>query len=563
MRRGYCLFISLFVCFPLFACAGSETIYVDSQAQFDALEGSINAAIAKGKNNIRVELSEGPFCFEGGKLRFASANASTSISIHGNSTVLFAKGRVNPDTVNPENTYLILSNLSPVNLWGPVFQADGNVEVTDKAAKTCRIRLKAPAGVKAGDWIRISRWYTSSTHRIIRVKDGYAFFTVEDLAFVPLRMSYNINSDYFYGGLRPRYRIMSAESLKGWESYECSANNFLNVDGVGLKSFRMEGVDFRGCAYTVWKGLIRFNGIKAERIEVRNCSFRGCRSVVLNICGSSGFLCEDCLFEDNHDGCIVSDNASEGSRVLSCTFRGGGGSWTNVMEVRMEGKDFRVADNVFSDFGYGAVSAGLYWEKNRRGPCSGVVEGNHIFHSASFRDARDARTLMDSGAIYLFTMNDGVTVRYNCIHDIVGMKDNRGIFCDDGAYGFTIEGNVIYNIGNSYCIDSRRVPEVEKKTGRFNEGNVIRGNVLDGSVRFESSGRKGNGCIKGKNYLLDRIWEEGSSRSISLSGLEKKDDDVILALKGIQDGRLSLGRNGMKLLKKNPYYKHIKKYFEQ
>lgn len=96
---------------------------------------------------------------------------------------------------------------------------------------------------------------------------------------------------------------------------------------------------------------------------------------------------------------------------------------------------------------------------------------------------------MDSGAIYIFTQNDGAVIRNNYIHDYVGMKDNRGIFCDDGAYGFTITGNVIRNVPNSYSIDSRLCLNVETQAGsvvkKVNYNNIIRNNRVDGPVRFE------------------------------------------------------------------------------
>ena len=99
-----------------------------------------------------------------------------------------------------------------------------------------------------------------------------------------------------------------------------------------------------------------------------------------------------------------------------------------------------------------------------------------------------SRYLMDSGAIYTWTINKDVTLSGNYIHDIGGYGDNRGIFCDDGTVNVTIVNNKVVRIRNSWCIDLRRVASVEKDPRsairRSNVGNRMENNVVDGKVRF-------------------------------------------------------------------------------
>lgn len=96
---------------------------------------------------------------------------------------------------------------------------------------------------------------------------------------------------------------------------------------------------------------------------------------------------------------------------------------------------------------------------------------------------------MDSGAIYAYTQNDDTQIRNNFIHDYTGMKDNRGIFMDDGAINVTVRDNVIMRIANSWSIDSRRVADIENEPGsqvqKANIGNTITNNKTDGRIRFE------------------------------------------------------------------------------
>ena len=100
------------------------------------------------------------------------------------------------------------------------------------------------------------------------------------------------------------------------------------------------------------------------------------------------------------------------------------------------------------------------------------------------------RYLMDSGAIYTWTINRKVLIRENYIHDIGGYKDNRGIFCDDGTVNVSIVGNRVLRIRNSWCTDLRRVPRVGKDPQSYirtvNTGNRLENNTVDGKVRFEN-----------------------------------------------------------------------------
>ena len=301
MRKICFLILSLllFTALDLEAgCSWEYLIGISTQEQFDHLEKSIIDAVAEGKKKIKVRLAPGNYAFSGSHLRLEKADASLDISIEGNGAVLYPKGVSNPSSVNPGYIYLDAETLEPVDLWSSKYAIDGIVDVVDKGSKTCRVKLPARMDVKTGDWIQISRWYTSSTHLISKVKEGYAYFVVEDLSYSISRLSYNINLDKSYGKQSPRFRILAASAIKGRKLIECRETNFINVESRRIGSFRMEGISFRGCAYTNWKGLIRFNGVRSDGITIKGCDFRGCRSVIMNINASNDFLCSDCVFED-------------------------------------------------------------------------------------------------------------------------------------------------------------------------------------------------------------------------------------------------------------------------
>lgn len=87
-----------------------------------------------------------------------------------------------------------------------------------------------------------------------------------------------------------------------------------------------------------------------------------------------------------------------------------------------------------------------------------------------------------------------------------GGKGNRGVFCDDGSSGFSIYSNIITEIANSYCIDSRLVSSdrLVNKTLKTNVNNYIGENLIDGSVRFEYVSTISN-CSSGKIYSFETL----------------------------------------------------------
>ena len=132
---------------------------------------------------------------------------------------------------------------------------------------------------------------------------------------------------------------------------------------------------------------------------------------------------------------------------------------------------------------------------------------------------------MDSGAIYLWTQNDNVIIRYNYIHDYTGAGDNRGIFCDDGAANFKIIGNRILRIANSYCIDSRRIKDQHPEIFTNNVNISITDNTVDGSIRFEGRDDVGNKCVYGNNTII--MVDGGEPPVMKISNVKIVKEDIM------------------------------------
>lgn len=132
---------------------------------------------------------------------------------------------------------------------------------------------------------------------------------------------------------------------------------------------------------------------------------------------------------------------------------------------------------------------------------------------------------MDSGAIYTWTKNDNVIIRNNYIHDYAGAADNRGIFCDDGASNLKIYDNIILNIPNCYCIDSRMVKD-QNANIHNNSNNFMANNMVDGGVRFMGYGDENRNCVKGANIILG-IRAETDFQNV-FEGLDWVEEDVVV-----------------------------------
>ena len=166
-------------------------------------------------------------------------------------------------------------------------------------------------------------------------------------------------------------------------------------------------------------------------------------------------------------------------------------------------------------------------------------------------------SLIDGGAIYLYTKNAGTTIRYNRVHNYTGAHSNRGIYCDDGAYGFTLYGNVITGISNSNYIDSRLVPSADLPT---NTNNVVEYNIVEGRYKFEGNTKASNGCVKGKNIVLNTA--NGEPYNTVLGKFDKAEEDINLEYKRNRDLEIVVPRSTRRELKKLPFYNRIKKYIK-
>lgn len=534
--------------------AGCTTIVVKNQAEFDGLQEKLTTVIKARKKNIHIKLLPGTYIAKEKHLSLNGFEApNTKIHIVGHGVNLLPEGHEYHDgdtyqgVFSPDNSWM--SGIKDVETWSYFRYADGLVEVLDTVENYCRITCKEafPDNTDFSNaFILIPHWYLSSVYKINKIDRQYIYFIADDLKKSSYG-GYNINDDYNYGKKDIRYKVCNLESgedylrlnhgkvhlPKGVTSvWEGSTYNLLTLQNCKFSSVEITGICFLGNAYEKSKPAIEIRNSSCRNIRIHKCSFYGMRGNVISVTASPNVRIDHNHFEDCYYNGIKSNNESANTVVEKNRFTSMGKRMSNTTCVICQGSDYCVSDNVFLNFGYGGISTGVWYKSKMKQPCAGVIENNDLSFDQDYLDHIDNYGIMDGGAIYVATKNAGSIIRNNYIHDFSGMKSNRGIFCDDGAYNIEIYGNVITNIANSRCIDSRRVTKVEQTNApelgidRANVNIIIRDNIIDGGIRFEAHENLDNGCVKGANYILPS--KNGKMPRMIVDHVADQKDDIIL-----------------------------------
>ena len=241
--------------------------------------------------------------------------------------------------------------------------------------------------------------------------------------------------------------------------------------------------------------------VKAESISFIGCSFEYIRGTVLSASATENIIFDKDIVRHTAGDELRFLSNCENVRVTNNLFENNGENISNSFCVNCREATYYIAHNTFRDFGYGAIGVGVWHGFEKKCPSRGIIEHNEIYFSPEYFSNAWQHMLMDSGAIYTWTQNDQVIIRYNYIHDYTGAGDNRGMFCDDGANNLKIYRNVVTNIQNSYCIDSRYGKD-QREGFTNNANNFMAQNVVDGRVRFQGYSGEIRHVVKGANYVV-------------------------------------------------------------
>lgn len=570
------------------ACSKRTVISVSTQVEFERLNTNVHKNLKEGFEDIQVKFSPGVFYYNEEHIRLtAFENTSLSISFVGNNTTLIANGKYFYPSHKSSlglsytgsddcfgKTYLSNKN-ELIDIDGEVMMSSSLVEVVDKEKKLCRILTHYNGPLTTGMRILITEWYKSSVYPVKAIKDNYVYFTADDLKMSPSYHCYNVNLDYGFskGKCYPRYRIFNESSKsKAYIDnkifypinnvsyvHECNASRFLYASNLNLKSLKIQGIEFVGNKES--SSLCQFNKVNAEEIIITKCIFRFLRNYIVLVNSSNNFTFDDNIVEYCFYNGILSDNGSKNTIIQRNVFLNNGAKLNQHSCVDCRGENYYIHHNEFRNFSYSAINVGLYYQTVMVNPTCGIVEYNTIWFDNDYFDNYYKYTLMDSGAIYVTTQNENAVIRFNVIHDYIGMYANRGIFCDTGSKNVEIYGNAIWNIPNSNAIELWNVKEPEVLVPDANTGNKVYDNIIGGKYQFES--KKGGNNIHEKNVVL--YPTDDVVPQVILKQLDSSEEDVFIEGMETQGGVLYMPKSSKKVLRKSLAYSNpiLKVHFRQ
>lgn len=534
LKKGSFLYLFLFslslavgIGTDAFACCSRTDIKINSQKEFNNLGNIILSRIEKGDNNIVVEFEKGRYYYKSQHIYWTDKHfPKTTIRIKGNGATLIASGndiKINDSAIAyKKGSGFIDSKGEDFQNYSSMFHSDGLVEILNERTKECRVHCPELNNTEriecSNSYIRLTSWYTSFLYKVNRIYDGYVYFTADNLAKgLGNYGDYNVNYDFTVGKMLPRFRLINiplggcgiASTSDGIVNvseestiHQCEAGFFITMTNCEIKQLSIDGINILGCNADCYQ--LRFKGIKTESVIVSNSTFSASRGGAILAVGTDNITIKDCIFHDNYQSVIYLSNSCANATVTNNTFYNNGKGVVQSFCIVCRGGNYQISKNQIFNFNYGAIGVGV-WYRDSEGssPSFGVVEKNHIYYTAEYLDQKENWTLIDGGAIYLWSKNDGAVIRNNFIHDYSGMRSNRGIYCDDGTSNCTIYGNIILNMGSGYSIDLRYAPLLDGlNIGlRSNVNNRIYDNYYNNGFKFQ--GRIGDTTsLKGGNIIL-------------------------------------------------------------
>ena len=567
----------------------STTIYVKDQKDFNNIATQIIHSIEKGESVIKIIILPGTYEFNEQHIILKDVDApKISLKISGKGMVsvvpsgnTFMNGDSYDGLFDINNSWMC--DNQDVFIWSETKYVDGLVEVVNKKEKICRFKSKEsylPNIDVNNAYVMIPEWFTSRTYKIINIDNSFIYFYAPDLE-MSYNNGYNVNDDYNYKNRSLRYRLCNVKYNNNNilisnrkitlpqtcpSVHEGKVHNFITINNCSFRAFELQNLSFRGNRDSDNSALICFLNSTFKKAEIRSCEFVGIRSNAIHISASSNISVANNHFKDCYKYGIISNKASTYTKIQNNTFHMMGKWNLNVFSVLCSGSSFLIKNNLFRDFGFGGIAVGKWYRSNQIEPCYGIVEDNELSYSDSYIKSIKEDGLMDGGAIYTYTINDGTIIRNNYIHDISGVTDNRGIFCDDGSFGLQVYGNIITGICNSYCVDARRVSSIENysqgsKVKNTNVNLEIYNNIIDGEVRFEANEIENNGCKYGGSYVL--VPQDKEKEIFKISGIYDPKEDIIINCLGTYNGTYKITPNSYKNLKRSPIWKEIKKHINK
>ena len=452
---------------------------VTDQSSFDRLQERVDSVLQTPVEELIVAFDPGVYFYREGQLQFNGWNRpGLTVRLSGPGAVLVAAD--DGGGYDLETGYVDLEAMKAVDVRDSVRKARSWPVPVLGGKGVYKIRCRepdCPPDAAKGMHVILSQWFKGAVYPVEKITSGWLYFRREP--------DYGVGmwTELRFGRCFPRYILCRPPRRDGLHA--CRISNFLTVQDCVFRSFLLEGFHFLG--NREGNNLIMLDSLKASSVQLSQCRFSGLHSDGIAVKDTDGVEVRDCLFEGNYLNCIRIEGSSRMADVHHNRFIDNGLKMTSAPLVQSMGVDCRIRDNYFEDFSYSAVGVGIHFTVDDLYGTSTLVENNEICMSEAFRSGV-FRELVDAGAIYIWTQNQGTVIRGNYIHDLAGPHGNRGILADDGVVNVEICGNRVFRIQDGRCIDLRKCFRIQRwkasKVHRANVGNRIYDNLVDGRMRL-------------------------------------------------------------------------------
>ena len=448
------------------------TIPVTNQEEFNGARRAILNSMDGGAKNILVNFRKDRYFFDDAIISLImQKRPDVRLTIEGNGSEIVSS-RDEKAVYCQLDASSFSSLMIPVSAWGQWNQCEAPIDIYDEAKKICRIPARGVSFVN-GMMIQVSQWYETVICPVLKCDKNYIYFIDKNLSYNQGRKCWSINEDIRFGRMMPRYRIFNPRIPA---EHVCKGATFLSLYGSEFESISISGLNFIGNrSENALMMIERFNG---PAFVVSDCTFANLSGDAIYVISSNNVSIGRNVFKQCERYAVWSDNLSNGTVISDNVFERMGQRIIYGGVVNCQGDRFTISGNRFTDFPYAAIQIGNHYTSFPANRCAGIVENNVIEYSESYIKDRDNCTLMDSGAIYVFTICDDVVIRNNTIKNYTGKAKNRGIFCDDGAKNVTIRGNVIEVLDGNDAVCLWYPDNVGGYVSDFCENNVVTDNVF-------------------------------------------------------------------------------------
>lgn len=407
-----------------------------------------------------------------------------------------------------------------------IFYAAGQVEVDDSVTNGKKVPLPKQLETlslseeecsTAYMWIATS--FQSFYLKINKIENGYIYCTstnslngefgyVGKIRIKLFGVSDRVSSKYITVYKNKMYIPNSISKL-----YECVNTKFITLFNTDYDLF-VYGIDFIGSGRNT---TAKYNPMYEANFPSLIYLAGGYDSVTQQTTFKGRVYVQSCNFTNIASFSCISGNRINGFGITECTFKDlyqGGASFLNckngVIKYNLQERIGRDNDNCagFSlmecfettmsfnrvvDFPAVAYSGGGAKEAT----C--IIENNECYYTKDYYIHAKEHTLVDLGAIYASQASESTIIRYNYVHNIRGIGNNRGIMLDNTPNNCKVYGNVIMDI-RGWTIDFNKINVTGKGDGR---GNVCMNNILNGGYHFFGNVETDD-TYCGKNLIINQ-----------------------------------------------------------